>query len=210
MFVLDLSGSVDTVYHVITNFTRRMLLGLPMQQQRTQVGIITYSTEARVHAYLNQYQVSTCLPQPVSGQYMHTSTSIMRVYMPTTTSIRSVYMPTSTSSRQYMHTSTSIMLVYMPTTTSIRLVYMPTSTSSKSVHAYLNQYQGRVHAYLNQYQVSVHAYLNQYQVSTCLPQPVSGQYMPTSTSIRLVHAYLNQYQISVHLPKPVSEQCKLT
>ena len=178
VFVLDLSGSVDTVYHVITNFTRRMLLGLPMQQQRTQVGIITYSTEARVHAYLNQYQVSTCLPQPVSGQYMHISTSIM--------------------------------LVYMPTTTSIRLVYMPTSTSSRSIHACLSRYQGRVHVYLNQYQVSAHAYLNQYQVSTCLPQPVSGQYMPTSTSIRLVHAYLNQYQISVHLPKPVSRQCKLT
>ena len=57
-FVLDLSGSIDVVYHVITNFTRHMIEGLSVNNENVRVAIITYSTDARIEFNLNQYQVS--------------------------------------------------------------------------------------------------------------------------------------------------------
>ena len=55
VFVLDVSGSVDIVYHVILNFTKQMVLGLPMAFGRTRVGLITFRDRARISFYLDTY-----------------------------------------------------------------------------------------------------------------------------------------------------------
>lgn len=56
-FVLDLSGSVDVVYHVITNFTQHVVQGLPFQFQRVQVGVLVFSDAATINFQLDDYTV---------------------------------------------------------------------------------------------------------------------------------------------------------
>ena len=55
VFVLDISGSVDTVYNLLINFTKHAVMGLPMHFGRTRVGLISYSDRAKMEFDLNDY-----------------------------------------------------------------------------------------------------------------------------------------------------------
>lgn len=68
VFVLDLSGSISTVYDVITTFTERVIYGVNMKFGRTQVGVIVFSDDADVIVYLEDYTVSG----DVGDMYMFT------------------------------------------------------------------------------------------------------------------------------------------
>ena len=56
VFVLDLSGSIDTVYNIIIAFAEYIVQGLPMRFDRTHVGVVAYSDLGTVHFYLDDYQ----------------------------------------------------------------------------------------------------------------------------------------------------------
>lgn len=57
VFVLDLSGSTDIVYNVITNFTQYVVYGLNMNFGRVQIGAVIYSDNSDVWFSLDAYEV---------------------------------------------------------------------------------------------------------------------------------------------------------
>ena len=56
MLVLDLSGSTQEHYAIVTSFALTLVQGLDLAFGRSRVGIITFSTESRNEFFLNDYQ----------------------------------------------------------------------------------------------------------------------------------------------------------
>lgn len=55
VFLLDFSGSVETQYSQMIEFTKRVVYGLDMAFDRTHVGVITFGSEAVIQFNLHQY-----------------------------------------------------------------------------------------------------------------------------------------------------------
>ena len=56
VLVLDLSGSTQEHYEIVTSFALTLVQGLDLAFGRSRVGIITFSTESRNEFFLNDYQ----------------------------------------------------------------------------------------------------------------------------------------------------------
>ena len=55
-FILDMSGSVDTVYNSSINFIKHVIYGLPVRADRARVALVSYSNNAKVEFHLNTYR----------------------------------------------------------------------------------------------------------------------------------------------------------
>ena len=53
--VLDLSGSIDIVYDLIIRFAEELIYGLPIDQDRANIALVTYMDDATIHFNLNTY-----------------------------------------------------------------------------------------------------------------------------------------------------------
>jgi len=54
-FVVDLSGSVDQAYNYSVAFVRELISGLEYRFDTVRTSLVSFSTESRIHAYLNTY-----------------------------------------------------------------------------------------------------------------------------------------------------------
>ena len=83
-FILDLSGSVDTIYDLSVSFIAEVVNGLPFQMGRVRVALISFSTTAKIEFYLNKYQskqeVLNALSFRAAGGKTNTQQAINRAY----------------------------------------------------------------------------------------------------------------------------------
>ena len=56
IIVLDLSGSTQEQYEIVTSFALELVHGLDLSFGRTRVGVVTFSTEARNEFFLFSFQ----------------------------------------------------------------------------------------------------------------------------------------------------------
>ena len=55
IFLLDVSGSVDDTYNIVTKFVKHVVYGLEFSFDRTRVGLATFADRADVQFNLNSY-----------------------------------------------------------------------------------------------------------------------------------------------------------
>ena len=83
-FILDLSGSVDTIYDLSVSFISEVVNGLPFQMGRVRVALISFSDNAKVEFYLNKYQskqeVLNALSFRAAGGKTNTQQAINKAY----------------------------------------------------------------------------------------------------------------------------------
>jgi len=83
-FVLDLSGSVDSVHQLIIDVTREVIEGLPWSFSRARVGLVSYSDSAQRNFYLNDYsskqEVLNALSFRLNGGKTNTQEAIRMTY----------------------------------------------------------------------------------------------------------------------------------
>ena len=56
VFMLDLSGSVQSEYERTLAFTKRVVYGLDMSFDRTRFGVVTFGDSATIQFDLNAYR----------------------------------------------------------------------------------------------------------------------------------------------------------
>ena len=91
-FILDLSGSVDTIYDISLSFINQVIYGLPFQNGRVRVALISYSDSAKIEFYLDDNQskqeVLNALSFRKAGRKTNTQEAINRAYSNVFTSNR--------------------------------------------------------------------------------------------------------------------------
>lgn len=83
-FILDLSGSVDTIYDISVSFINEVVYGLPFQMGRAHVALVSFSDSARVEFYLDKYQnkreILNALSFRAAGGRTNTQEAINKAY----------------------------------------------------------------------------------------------------------------------------------
>lgn len=83
-FILDLSGSVDTIYDISVSFINEVVYGLPFQMGRVRVALVSFSDSARVEFYLDKYQnkreILNALSFRAAGGRTNTQEAINKAY----------------------------------------------------------------------------------------------------------------------------------
>ena len=82
--VLDLSGSIETVYNAIMNFALKVVQGLPMQFERTRIGVITFASSAKIefdlYAHSSQEEVLNAMTFGKSRGSTNTQDALQLLY----------------------------------------------------------------------------------------------------------------------------------
>jgi len=83
-FILDMSGSVDTVYNSSINLIKHVIYGLPVRADRARVALVSYSDSAKVEFYLNTYrskqEILNALSFRSAGGKTNTQEAIRKAY----------------------------------------------------------------------------------------------------------------------------------
>ena len=61
VILLDISGSLDTVYQIIMSFMHQIIYGLEFQQGRNRLALVTFADDADVRFNLAAYNVSAVI-----------------------------------------------------------------------------------------------------------------------------------------------------
>ena len=64
VILLDISGSLDSVYQIIMSFMHQIIYGLEFQQGRNRLALVTFADDADVRFNLAAYNVSAVVPRP--------------------------------------------------------------------------------------------------------------------------------------------------
>jgi len=84
VFILDLSGSLSSLYDISIEFMTNVIYGLPMRSGRARIALITYANSAKVEFYLNTYtskqEILNALSFRASGIKSNTQEAINKAY----------------------------------------------------------------------------------------------------------------------------------
>ena len=64
VILLDISGSLDSVYQIIMSFMHQIIYGLEYQQGRNRLALVTFADDADVRFNLAAYNVSAAISRP--------------------------------------------------------------------------------------------------------------------------------------------------
>lgn len=82
--ILDLSGSIDESYEIVIRLAEQIIYGLPIGEDRAQVGLISYRDEAVVNIPLGEYntkaEVLQALSFPTYGGETNTQDALKMSY----------------------------------------------------------------------------------------------------------------------------------
>ena len=68
VILLDISGSLDSVYQIIMSFMHQIIYGLEFQQGRNRLALVTFADDADVRFNLAAYNVSAVISCRPTGR----------------------------------------------------------------------------------------------------------------------------------------------